>query len=168
MRSRSAYRAGCAGQQLNASLLLTLTKKMAHYYTGIPVQALLRGTVSSLLRRHTKQVTKRPARPRHPFPAGGLRLAVSLPVGPICPPVCLSACCAVTCLTRAHSVAAGTAASRVQRSSIGRFTIAKTHPLVHEKMLHMHKQPPSPTIQLCSSACRGDKASRQAREVVIS
>ena len=43
-----------------------------------------------------------------------------------------------------------------QESTIGPFAISETHPLIHEKMAHMHKQPPSPTIQLCSSKYLGD------------
>ena len=44
-----------------------------------------------------------------------------------------------------------------QESTTGPFAISETHHLlIHEKMAHMHKQPPSPTIQLCSSTCLGD------------
>ena len=51
-----------------------------------------------------------------------------------------------------------------QQSTIGPFAISETHPLIHEKMKHMHKQPPSPTIQLCSSTCLGDEARWQPAE----
>ena len=36
-------------------------------------------------------------------------------------------------------------------STIGPFAISETHPLLHEKMTHIHKQPLPRTIQLCSS-----------------
>ena len=45
-----------------------------------------------------------------------------------------------------------------QQSTIGPFAISETHPLIHEKRTHMHKQPPPPTIELCSSTCLGDEA----------
>ena len=43
-----------------------------------------------------------------------------------------------------------------QQSTIGPFAISETHPLIHKKMTRMHKQPPSPTSQLCLSICLGD------------
>ena len=42
-----------------------------------------------------------------------------------------------------------------QQSTIGPSAISETHPLIHKKMTHIHKQPPSPTNQLCSSTCLG-------------
>ena len=44
-----------------------------------------------------------------------------------------------------------------QQSTIGPFAISETHPLIHEKMTHIHTQrTPSPAIQLRSSTCLGD------------
>ena len=46
-----------------------------------------------------------------------------------------------------------------QQSTTGRFAISETHPLIHKKMTHINKQPPSPTIKLCSSTCTTENPS---------
>ena len=71
---QGCLRAGCAGQPLNASLLLTFNRSSEH--NGTPFLSFEVAPVTN------KRAGKRPAPSRHPRPAGG-----------IAPPGRFSACC---------------------------------------------------------------------------
>ena len=70
--------------------------------------------------------------------------------------------------TRARSVATGIPARVRPAEHDPTVAISEPHPLIHEKMTLIHKQPPSSTIQLCSSISLGGEACRQACDVVRS